>query len=49
LYQPIGPGVEKFRRICEKIIRNGRFVQLHGNWRKLPLEGKEDMWHTLTV
>ncbi|XP_062170564.1 uncharacterized protein LOC133876304 [Alnus glutinosa] len=48
LYQPTGPGVEKFRRICGKIIRNGRFVHLHGNWRKLPLEGKEDMWCTLT-
>jgi hypothetical protein len=48
-YQPTSPGSEKFRRICGKIIRNGQFVQLHGNWWKLPTKGKEDMWRTLTV
>jgi hypothetical protein len=48
-FQPIGPGSEKFRRIAGKIIRNGRFVKLSGNWRKLPMERKEDMWTTLMV
>lgn len=48
-HQPIGPGSKKFRRIARKIIRNGRFVQLNGNWQKFPMEGKEDMWRTLMV
>ncbi|XP_062162146.1 uncharacterized protein LOC133869203 [Alnus glutinosa] len=47
-HQPMGPGSEKFRRICGKIVRNGRFINLHGNWRKLPPEGKEQMWLALT-
>jgi hypothetical protein len=48
-HQPIGLGSEKFKRIAGKIVRNGRFVQLHGNWRTLPTEGKDDMWRTLMV
>jgi hypothetical protein len=48
-YQPTGLGSKKFRRICGKIVRNGRFIQLHGNWRKLSPEGKEEMCLALTV
>jgi hypothetical protein len=48
-HQPIDPGSENFRRIARKIIRNDRFVQLNGNWQKLLMEGKEDMWRTLMV
>jgi hypothetical protein len=48
-HQPIGNGGRKFTRIAGKVVRNGRFVPLRGNWRKLPNAPKDEMWSAIMV